>query len=97
MPQLSRVAVLWDPATGPMQMKGVETAGKELNDFLACPLSHYPFYKRQGGPGWFRARRANNTCMASLSPAAMRLTKISSDEHTPAVAAIAGTEAAAAG
>jgi putative ABC transport system substrate-binding protein len=31
MPQLSRVAVLWDPATGPMQMKGVEIAGKELN------------------------------------------------------------------
>jgi putative tryptophan/tyrosine transport system substrate-binding protein len=31
MPQLSRVAVLWDPATGQMQMKGVEIAGKELN------------------------------------------------------------------
>jgi len=31
MPQLSSVAVLWDPATGPMQMKGVEIAGKELN------------------------------------------------------------------
>ena len=31
MPQLTRVAVLWDPATGPMQMKGVETAGKGLN------------------------------------------------------------------
>jgi ABC-type uncharacterized transport system substrate-binding protein len=31
MPQLSSVAVLWDPATGPMQMRGVEIAGKELN------------------------------------------------------------------
>jgi putative tryptophan/tyrosine transport system substrate-binding protein len=31
VPQLSSVAVLWDPATGPMQMKGVEIAGKELN------------------------------------------------------------------
>jgi ABC-type uncharacterized transport system substrate-binding protein len=30
MPQLSSVAVLWDPATGRMQMKGVEIAGKEL-------------------------------------------------------------------
>jgi hypothetical protein len=33
--------------------------------------------------------------MASLSPAAMRSTRISSDEYSPAVAAIAGTEAAA--
>ena len=31
MPQLSSIAVLWDPATGPMQMKGVEIAGKEMN------------------------------------------------------------------
>jgi putative tryptophan/tyrosine transport system substrate-binding protein len=31
MPQLSNVAVLWDPATGPMQMQGVEIAAKELN------------------------------------------------------------------
>jgi putative ABC transport system substrate-binding protein len=31
MPQLSSVAVLWDPATGPMQRNGVEIAGKELN------------------------------------------------------------------
>src|SRR5262245_5001547 len=31
MTQLSRVAVLWDPATGPMQRNGVEIAGKELN------------------------------------------------------------------
>src|SRR5262245_21745527 len=31
MPQLSSIAVLWDPATGPMQMKGVEIAGKVMN------------------------------------------------------------------
>jgi putative ABC transport system substrate-binding protein len=31
MPQLSSVAVLWDPATDPVQRKGVEIAGKELN------------------------------------------------------------------
>jgi ABC-type uncharacterized transport system substrate-binding protein len=31
MPQLSSVAVLWDPATGPMQRNGVEIAAKELN------------------------------------------------------------------
>ena len=31
MPQLSSVAVLWDPATGLMQRNGVEIAGKELN------------------------------------------------------------------
>jgi putative ABC transport system substrate-binding protein len=31
MPQLSRVAVLWDPATGPVQRNGVEIAAKELN------------------------------------------------------------------
>jgi putative tryptophan/tyrosine transport system substrate-binding protein len=31
MPQLSSVAVLWDPGTGPMQMRGVEIAGKALN------------------------------------------------------------------
>jgi hypothetical protein len=31
--------------------------------------------------------------MASLSPAAMRSTKISSDEYSPAVAAIAGDAA----
>src|SRR5215475_7084061 len=31
MPQLSRVAVLWDPATGPMQMKASKLAGKEMN------------------------------------------------------------------
>jgi putative ABC transport system substrate-binding protein len=31
LPRLSRVAVLWDPATGPMQMKGVEIAGQALN------------------------------------------------------------------
>ena len=31
MPQLTKVAVLWDPATGPMQMKGVEIAGKAMN------------------------------------------------------------------
>src|SRR5262245_48155179 len=30
MPKLSSVAVLWDPATGPVQIKGVETAAKEL-------------------------------------------------------------------
>jgi putative tryptophan/tyrosine transport system substrate-binding protein len=31
MPQLARVAVLWDPATGTVQMKAVESAGKLLN------------------------------------------------------------------
>jgi len=31
MPQLTKVAVLWDPATGLMQMKGVEIAGKAMN------------------------------------------------------------------
>jgi putative ABC transport system substrate-binding protein len=31
MPQLTGIAVLWDPATGAAQMKGVETAGKALN------------------------------------------------------------------
>jgi putative ABC transport system substrate-binding protein len=31
MPQLSSVAVLWDPATDPMQKSAVEIAGKELN------------------------------------------------------------------
>ena len=31
MPQLTKVAVLWDPATGRMQMKGVEIAGKAMN------------------------------------------------------------------
>ncbi len=31
MPHLTNVAVLWDPATGPMQMKGVEIAGRAMN------------------------------------------------------------------
>ena len=31
MPQLARVAVLWDPATGTVQMKAVESAGNVLN------------------------------------------------------------------
>jgi putative tryptophan/tyrosine transport system substrate-binding protein len=31
MPQLARVAVLWDPATGTVQMKAVESASKLLN------------------------------------------------------------------
>jgi putative tryptophan/tyrosine transport system substrate-binding protein len=31
MPQLATVAVLWDPATGTVQMKAVESAGKLLN------------------------------------------------------------------
>src|SRR5262245_10452453 len=31
MPQLSRVAVLWDPATDPTQRNGVEIAARELN------------------------------------------------------------------
>jgi putative tryptophan/tyrosine transport system substrate-binding protein len=31
MPQLARVAVLWDPATGTVQMKAVESAGKLFN------------------------------------------------------------------
>jgi ABC-type uncharacterized transport system substrate-binding protein len=31
MPQLARVAVLWDPATGTVQMQAVESAGKLLN------------------------------------------------------------------
>jgi putative tryptophan/tyrosine transport system substrate-binding protein len=31
MPQLARVAVLWDPATGTVQIKAVESAGKLLN------------------------------------------------------------------
>jgi putative ABC transport system substrate-binding protein len=31
MPQLGRVVVLWDPATGPVQIKAVESAGKLLN------------------------------------------------------------------
>jgi ABC-type uncharacterized transport system substrate-binding protein len=31
MPQLSSVAVFWDPATGPAHVKGVEIAGKALN------------------------------------------------------------------
>jgi hypothetical protein len=30
MPQLSSVSVLWDPATGPMQKKGVEIVDKEF-------------------------------------------------------------------
>jgi len=30
MPRLNSVAVLWDPSTGPMQMKGIEIAVKEL-------------------------------------------------------------------
>src|SRR5215467_8498491 len=39
--------------------------------------------------------RANRACIASLSPAAMRLTKMASDEVSPARAAIADTAAAA--
>src|SRR2546430_2775901 len=39
--------------------------------------------------------RANRACMASLSPAAMRLTRMTSDEVSPAPAAIADTAAAA--
>ena len=31
MPHLTNVAVLWDPATGAMQMKGVEIAGEAMN------------------------------------------------------------------
>src|SRR5262245_4080761 len=31
MPQLARVVVLWDPATGTVQMKAVESAAKLLN------------------------------------------------------------------
>ena len=31
MPRLSSVAVLWDPATGPVQRNGVEIAANELN------------------------------------------------------------------
>src|SRR5262249_54765074 len=31
MPKLGSIAVLWDPATGPVQIKGVEIAAKELN------------------------------------------------------------------
>jgi putative tryptophan/tyrosine transport system substrate-binding protein len=31
LPQLAKIAVLWDPATGPVQMKAVETAGKLMN------------------------------------------------------------------
>ena len=31
MPQLAKVAVLWDPATGPVQIRAVESAGKQLN------------------------------------------------------------------
>jgi putative ABC transport system substrate-binding protein len=31
MPQLAKIAVLWDPATGPVQIKAVESAGKLLN------------------------------------------------------------------
>jgi len=31
MPKLARVAVLWDPATGTVQMKAVESAAKLLN------------------------------------------------------------------
>jgi putative ABC transport system substrate-binding protein len=30
IPKLSNIAVLWDPATGPVQIKGVETAAEEL-------------------------------------------------------------------
>src|SRR5215470_2911481 len=30
IPNLSGIAVLWDPATGPVQIKGVETAAEEL-------------------------------------------------------------------
>ena len=30
IPNLSSIAVLWDPATGPVQIKAVETAAKEL-------------------------------------------------------------------
>jgi hypothetical protein len=37
--------------------------------------------------------RANSTCMASLSPAAMRSTSISSEEFSTDVAAFAGTAA----
>jgi hypothetical protein len=39
--------------------------------------------------------RAKSACMASLSPAAMRVTSISSEEYSPVVAAFAGTAAAA--
>jgi putative ABC transport system substrate-binding protein len=31
IPQLTKIAVLWDPATGPVQMKGVKSAGNALN------------------------------------------------------------------
>jgi putative ABC transport system substrate-binding protein len=31
MPQLTKVAVLWDPGTGTVQMKAIESAGKLLN------------------------------------------------------------------
>jgi ABC-type uncharacterized transport system substrate-binding protein len=31
MPQLARIAVLWDPATGPVQIEAIESAGKLLN------------------------------------------------------------------
>jgi putative tryptophan/tyrosine transport system substrate-binding protein len=30
IPKLSSIAVLWDPATGPVQLKGVEIAAEEL-------------------------------------------------------------------
>jgi len=31
IPQLATIAVLWDPATGPVQIKAIESAGKQLN------------------------------------------------------------------
>jgi ABC-type uncharacterized transport system substrate-binding protein len=31
LPQLAKIAVLWDPATGPVQIEAVESAGKLLN------------------------------------------------------------------
>jgi putative tryptophan/tyrosine transport system substrate-binding protein len=31
LPHLTKIAVLWDPATGPVQIKAVESAGKLLN------------------------------------------------------------------
>jgi putative tryptophan/tyrosine transport system substrate-binding protein len=31
LPQLAKIAVLWDPATGPVQIQAVESAGKLLN------------------------------------------------------------------
>jgi putative tryptophan/tyrosine transport system substrate-binding protein len=53
MPGLTKVAVLWDPATGPVQKTGVEIAGEALNvNTLGLRLpavTLFPEFARVGG------------------------------------------------